>query len=88
MANTEDSGSDDEFEHPNQPPEASKGKAKAPDPHAPPDVPPVEPPPQPAIKLLKTKNYSNVSKIAKKDHLANDNWHEWKECNTSLPTVR
>jgi hypothetical protein len=77
--NTEDSGSDNEFEHTNQPPVAPKGKAKAPDPDPPPNVPPVVPPPQPAIKLLKTKNYLNVSKIAEKDHLNDDNWHEWKE---------
>jgi gag-polypeptide of LTR copia-type len=29
--------------------------------------------------LLRTKDYSNVSKIAERDHLTDDNWHEWKE---------
>jgi hypothetical protein len=45
----------------------------------PPNIPPVVVPPQPTIKLLKTKDYSNISKIAERDHLTNDNWHEWKE---------
>jgi hypothetical protein len=72
------------------PPKAPKGKVRAPDPLAPtaspifpgmptPNVLPVVPPPQLAIKLLKTKDYSNVSKIAEWDHLTDDNWHEWKE---------
>ena len=31
------------------------------------------------VTLLKTKNYSNVGRIAERDHLTDDNWHEWKE---------
>jgi hypothetical protein len=90
MANIADPGSDDEYEHPNQPPKAPKGKARAPDPLTPtaspippgmptPNIFPDVPPPQLTIKLLKTKDYSNVSKIAEWDHLTDDNWHEWKE---------
>ena len=33
----------------------------------------------PSIKLIRTRNYTNVNKIAERDHLADDNWHEWKE---------
>jgi hypothetical protein len=91
MANIADPGSDDEYEHPNQPPKARKGKARAPDPLAPTaspifpqnansQCPSIVPPPQPAIKLLKTKDYLNVSKITEQDHLTDNNWHEWKEC--------
>jgi hypothetical protein len=91
MANIADPGSDDEYEHPNRPPKAPKGKARAPDPLAPtaspippgtptPNILPDVPPPQPAIKLLKTKDYSNVSKLTERDHLTNDNWHKCKEC--------
>jgi hypothetical protein len=29
--------------------------------------------------LLRTKDYSSVSKITKHDHLTDDNWDEWKE---------
>ena len=34
---------------------------------------------RPKIKLLKTKNYTNVSKVADRNHLNDDNWHEWRE---------
>ena len=33
----------------------------------------------PPIKLIRTRNYTNVNKIAERDHLTDDNWHEWKE---------
>ena len=33
----------------------------------------------PFIKLIRTRNYTNVNKIAECDHLMDDNWHEWKE---------
>ena len=33
----------------------------------------------PSIKLIRTRNYTNVNKIAECDHLTDDNWHEWKE---------
>ena len=35
--------------------------------------------PTPSIKALKTKDYSNVSRLAERDHLNDDNWHEWKD---------
>ena len=31
----------------------------------------------PAIKLLDTKNYTNVCQLIERDHLSNDNWHDW-----------
>ena len=34
---------------------------------------------QPAIKLIWTKEYSDVNKIAECDHLTDENWHKWKE---------
>src|SRR5579859_3063529 len=34
---------------------------------------------RPTIALLRTKDYSNVSRIAERDHLTDDNWHEWKD---------
>ena len=33
----------------------------------------------PSIKLIWTRNYTNVNKITERDHLMDDNWHEWKE---------
>ena len=33
----------------------------------------------PSIKLICTRNYTNVNKIVERDHLTDDNWHEWKE---------
>jgi hypothetical protein len=33
----------------------------------------------PAIQLIRTKEYSNVNKIADRDHLTDENWHEWKD---------
>ena len=33
----------------------------------------------PSVKLIWTRNYTNVNKIAEHDHLTDDNWHEWKE---------
>jgi hypothetical protein len=35
--------------------------------------------PTPSNKALKTKDYSNVSRLAERDHLTDDNWHEWKD---------
>ena len=35
--------------------------------------------PGPSVKLLKTKDYSNVSRIVERDHLTDENWHEWKD---------
>ena len=32
-----------------------------------------------SIKLIHTKNYSNVNRIAECDHLMDKNWHKWKE---------
>jgi len=32
-----------------------------------------------AIKLIHTKEYSNVNRIANHDHLTDANWHKWKE---------
>ena len=40
--------------------------------------PDIDNPPQ-TIALLRMKDYSNVGKIAERDHLTDDNWHEWKE---------
>jgi hypothetical protein len=34
---------------------------------------------RPTIKLIYTKDYSNVSKITEQDHLTDDSWHKWKE---------
>ena len=31
------------------------------------------------VDLIRTKEYSNVSKIADRDHLTDENWHEWKD---------
>jgi gag-polypeptide of LTR copia-type len=31
------------------------------------------------VELIRTKEYSNVNKIADCDHLTDDNWHEWKD---------
>src|SRR5262245_17725554 len=36
------------------------------------------------IKLLKTKDYTNVSRLAERDHLTDDNWHNWKERMTRI----
>jgi hypothetical protein len=36
--------------------------------------------PSPSVKALKTKDYTNVSRIAEHDHLTDKNWHEWKDC--------
>jgi hypothetical protein len=33
----------------------------------------------PTIELLRTKDYTNVSKLADHNHLTDDNCHEWKE---------
>ena len=33
----------------------------------------------PSIKLIHTKNYSNVNRIAEHDQLMDKNWHGWKE---------
>ena len=33
----------------------------------------------PSIKLICTRNHTNVNKIAECDHLTDENWHEWKE---------
>ena len=33
----------------------------------------------PSIKLIWTRNYTNVNKMMEHDHLTDDNWHEWKE---------
>jgi len=35
--------------------------------------------PSPSVKALKTKDYSNVSRIAECDHMTDKNWHEWKD---------
>jgi hypothetical protein len=40
-------------------------------------TPPIQP--EGKITLLRTKDYASVSKIAERDHLIDDNWHEWKE---------
>jgi len=32
-----------------------------------------------SVKLIQTKEYSNVNKISDHDHLTDDNWHIWKE---------
>src|SRR5215510_10687317 len=44
------------------------------------DDPPVNSPDDinPSIKLLDTRNYSNVHHLIERDHLSNNNWHEWK----------
>jgi hypothetical protein len=34
---------------------------------------------KPSIKLIRIKEYSNVNKIADRDHLTDENWHEWKD---------
>ena len=34
---------------------------------------------RPTIELLKTKDYTNVSRLAERDHLTDENWHEWKD---------
>jgi hypothetical protein len=34
---------------------------------------------RPTIELIWTKDYSNVNKIAERDHLMDKNWHEWKD---------
>ena len=31
----------------------------------------------PSIKLLDTKNYMNVCWLIERDHLSNNNWHDW-----------
>jgi hypothetical protein len=31
------------------------------------------------VKVIRTKDYLSISKIAERDHLTDDNWHEWKE---------
>jgi hypothetical protein len=71
--------SDDEYELPDKTP---KGKEKAPNPGNPSQVPSpiINPPANPTIIMLHTKDYSNVSRIADRDHLTDNNWHEWKEC--------
>ena len=33
----------------------------------------------PSIKLICTRNYTNINKIAEHDHLTDKNWHKWKE---------
>ena len=33
----------------------------------------------PSIKLIHTRNNTNVDKIAECDHLMDENWHKWKE---------
>ena len=33
----------------------------------------------PSITLIRTRNYSNINRIAECDHLTDENWHEWKE---------
>ena len=33
----------------------------------------------PSITLIRTRNYSNINRIAERDHLTDENWHEWKE---------
>jgi hypothetical protein len=33
----------------------------------------------PSIELLRTKDYTNINRIAECNHLTDDNWHEWKE---------
>jgi hypothetical protein len=33
----------------------------------------------PAIQPIRMKEYSNVNKIADRDHLTDENWHEWKD---------
>ena len=33
----------------------------------------------PSIKLICTRNYTNVNKITEHNHLMDKNWHEWKE---------
>ena len=33
----------------------------------------------PSIKLICTKNYSNVNRITECNHLTDKNWHKWKE---------
>src|SRR6202789_134191 len=35
--------------------------------------------PPPSINLIRTKEYSNINRIADRDHLTDENWHEWKE---------
>jgi hypothetical protein len=30
------------------------------------------------VELIRTKEYSNVNKIADCNHLVDENWHEWK----------
>jgi hypothetical protein len=35
---------------------------------------------KPTVNLIRTKEYSNVSKIANRDHLTDENWHKWKDC--------
>ena len=83
MDDNPDNISEDEYEHPHKSPKAPKGKGKAPNPSRAPSPqrhPPNPPIPTiPAITLLQSKDYSNVSRIADRDHLTNDNWYEWKE---------
>src|SRR5262247_3877479 len=60
---------------PKGPSQKEKGKA----PEKPRDLPRIHPSanpgdPFPSIELLRTKDYSNVSKIAECDHLDDDNW--------------
>jgi gag-polypeptide of LTR copia-type len=31
------------------------------------------------MELIQTKEYSNIYKIADRDHLMDENWHEWKD---------
>jgi hypothetical protein len=35
--------------------------------------------PSPSVKVLKTKDYTNISRLVERDHLTDDNWHEWKD---------
>jgi hypothetical protein len=35
--------------------------------------------PKPSVKVLKTKDYTNISRLAECDHLMDNNWHEWKD---------
>ena len=35
--------------------------------------------PPPSIDLICTKEYSNINRIADRDHLTDENWHKWKE---------
>jgi len=33
----------------------------------------------PTVDLIRTKEYSNISKITDRDHLTDENWHKWKD---------